>query len=59
MQENTVFSTLNAINCNEHTERKGSLTYLSWAWAWQMVKTGVSIQDIEHIEYLPVMDARR
>ena len=85
MQENTVFSTLNAINCNEHTERKGSLTYLSWAWAWQMVKThfpdatytiyenpegwnyftdgrtcwvktGVTIQGLEHIEYLPVMD---
>ena len=85
MQENTVFSTHNAINCNEHTERKGSLTYLSWAWAWQMVKshfpdatytiyespegwnyftdgrtcwvkTGVTIQGLEHIEYLPVMD---
>ena len=85
MQENTVFSTLNAINCNEHTEKKGSLTYLSWAWAWQMVKThfpdasytiyenpdgwnyftdgrtcwvktGVTIQGLEHIEYLPVMD---
>ena len=38
-QENTVFKTLVAINCNEHTERKGNLTYLSWAWAWQMVKT--------------------
>jgi len=85
MQENTVFSTLNAINCNEHTERKGSLTYLSWAWAWQMVKThfpdatytiyenpegwnyftdgrtcwvktGVTINGLEHVEYLPVMD---
>ena len=85
MQENNVFSTLNAINCNEHTERKGNLTYLSWAWAWQMVKThfpdatytiyenpegwnyftdgrtcwvktGVTIQGLEHIEYLPVMD---
>ena len=22
------------INVNEHTERKGGLTYLSWAWAW-------------------------
>jgi hypothetical protein len=21
-------------NVNEHTEKKGSLTYLSWAWAW-------------------------
>ena len=39
MQDNTVFSVLNALNCNEHTERKGNLTYLSWAWAWQMVKT--------------------
>ena len=88
MQENaTVFSTLNAVNCNEHTEKKGNLTYLSWAWAWQMVKahfpdanytiyespdgwnyftdgrtcwvkTGVTIKGIEHIEYLPVMDAR-
>ncbi len=87
MQENTVFRTLNAINCNEHTERKGNLTYLSWAWAWQMVKThfpdatytiyenpdgwnyftdgwtcwvktGVTIQGLEHIEYLPVMDNR-
>lgn len=38
MQEKTVFSTLNAVNCNEHTERKGNLTYLSWAWAWQIVK---------------------
>ena len=87
MQENTVFKTLNAINCNEHTEKKGNLTYLSWAWAWQMVKThypdasytiyenpdgwnyftdgrfcwvktGVTIEGLEHIEYLPVMDAR-
>ena len=87
MQENSVFRNLNAINCNEHTEKKGNLTYLSWAWAWQMVKsnypeaiytiyenpdgwnyftdgktcwvkTGVTIGGIEHIEYLPVMDAR-
>ena len=87
MEENSVFQTLNAINCNEHTERKGNLTYLSWAWAWQMVKThfpdatytiyenpdgwnyftdgkscwvktGVTIQGLEHIEYLPVMDSR-
>ena len=87
MQENTVFAVLNALNCNEHTEKKGSLTYLSWAWAWQMVKThypdasytiyenpdgwnyftdgrtcwvktGVTICGLEHIEYLPVMDAR-
>jgi hypothetical protein len=87
MQENSVFSVLNAIDCNEHTEKKGSLTYLSWAWAWQIVKahypnatytiyenpdgwnyftdgktcwvkTGVTIGGLEHIEYLPIMDAR-
>ena len=23
------------LNVNEHTEKKQSLTYLSWAWAWQ------------------------
>ena len=85
--ENTVFKTLNAINCSEHTEKKGNLSYLPWAWAWQMVKsnfpnanytiyespdgwnyftdgrtcwvkTGVTIEGLEHIEYLPVMDLR-
>ena len=83
----SVFETLNAVNCNEHTERKGQLTYLSWAWAWAevkkrfpnafytiyedvvgrpyfddgrtcWVKTGVTIEGLEHIEYLPIMDAR-
>lgn len=32
MSEN-IFATLNAVNVNGHTEKKGSLTYLSWAWA--------------------------
>ncbi len=83
--EKSVFATLNAINCNDHTERKNGLTYLSWAWAWAKVKeqfpeafytiyenanglfyhtdgrtcwvkTGVTIGELEHIEYLPVMD---
>lgn len=86
MEKNT-FKVLNDINCNGHTEKKGQLTYLSWAWAWQMVKqnfpkafytiyenaaglcyhtdghtcwvkTGVTIDGLEHIEYLPVMDNR-
>lgn len=86
-KKRSVFDTLNAINVNEHTEKKGNLTYLSWAWAWQevkkacpdatytiyenqqgwnyftdgrtcWVKTGVTINGIEHIEYLPVMDNR-
>jgi hypothetical protein len=85
MEKTSVFAVLNKINCNEHTEKKGNLTYLSWAWAWKMVKenfpessytiyedangipyftdgktcwvkTGVTINGLEHIEYLPIMD---
>lgn len=33
-----VFKTLNAVNVNEHTEKREGLTYLSWAWAWAEVK---------------------
>ena len=83
----SVFETLVAINCNDHTEKKNGLTYLAWAWAWRKVKenfpkasytiyenadglfyhtdgktcwvkTGVTIEGLELIEYLPVMDAR-
>lgn len=89
--EKSVFATLNAINVNEHVEKKDTgkvqLSYLSWAWAWAKVKenypdadytiyenkdgwnyhtdgktcwvkTGVTINGQEHIEYLPVMDNR-
>ena len=86
-EKKSVFEVLNAINVNEHTEKKNGLTYLAWAWAWQevkknfpsafytiyenrdglnyhtdgrtcWVKTGVTIEGLEHIEYLPVMDYR-
>jgi hypothetical protein len=30
-------SDLLSVNVNEHTEKKGKLTYLSWAWAWAEV----------------------
>ena len=85
MEKKSVFEVLNAIDCSEHIEKKNGLTYLSWAWAWQIlkknyptatytiyedaegrnyhtdgrtcwVKTGVSVEGMEHIEYLPVMD---
>ena len=88
MSEVSVFSRLNGINVNDHTEKKNGLTYLSWAWAWAevkklypdaaytiyernteygpvnyftdgrtcWVKTGVTINGLEHIEELPVMD---
>ena len=79
------FEILNSINVSDKTEKKGNLTYLSWAWAWgelkkrypnatykiyenemgwnyhtdgktAWVKTGVTVEGIENIEYLPVMD---
>lgn len=81
------FTELNNINVNDKTEKKGNLTYLSWAWAWGevkkrhpdafytiyenkdgwiyhtdgrtcWVKTGVTVDGLEHIECLPVMDNR-
>lgn len=81
------FQELNAIDVTGKTEKKGNLTYLSWAWAWgelkkkhpdafytiyennegwnyhtdgktAWVKTGVTVNGLEHIEYLPVMDFR-
>jgi len=30
----SVFTTLNKIDVSDKTEKKGNLTYLSWAWAW-------------------------
>lgn len=30
-----IWQTLSKLNVNEHTEKKGHLTYLSWAWAYQ------------------------
>lgn len=35
--DTSVFNTLNQININGRTEKKGKLTYLSWAWAWAEV----------------------
>jgi|TARA_R100000084_G_C4615808_1_gene130469 hypothetical protein len=30
----STFKTLNGIDVNNNTKKKGKLTYLSWAWAW-------------------------
>lgn len=32
------FEDVAKVNVNEHTEKKGNLTYLSWAWAWAEFK---------------------
>lgn len=37
-KEKSVFETLNAINVNEHTDKKGNITYLSWSDAWSELK---------------------
>jgi hypothetical protein len=79
------FEQLNNINVQDKIEKKGNLSYLSWAWAWEQlkikhpksqykvyerengiiywtdgktawVKVSVTVDDIEHIEYLPIMD---
>ena len=34
----TVFKTLSKINVGDKIEKKGSLNYLSWAFAWQVLK---------------------
>lgn len=34
----SVYETLSAIDVSEHTEMKNKFTYLSWAWAWGIVK---------------------
>ena len=36
--EKSIFQTLNEINCNDHIEKKNGLSYLSWAFAWQIAK---------------------
>ena len=89
-KQKSVFETLFSINVNDKIEKKGNLSYLSWAFCWAeikkaypdafytiyeresphgplnyfsdgrtcWVKTGMTINGLEHIEMLPVMDNR-
>lgn len=82
----STFKTLTALNVKDRVEKKGRFDYLSWAYAWAMikdqypdanrkvyesehtglnyftdgntgyVKVGVTINDIEHVDYLPIMN---
>jgi len=82
----STFRTLAALNVKDRVEKKGRFDYLSWAYAWAMikdqypdanrkvyesehtglnyftdgstgyVKVGVTINDVEHVDYLPIMN---
>tara|TARA_R110000796_G_scaffold2409_1_gene9605 strand:+ start:1079 stop:1672 length:594 start_codon:yes stop_codon:yes gene_type:complete len=81
----SAFDKLSAVNVYDKVEKKGQLTYLSWAHAWAFakkiypelkrkvyesengmnyftdgktawVKVGVSIDELEYIDYLPIMN---
>lgn len=47
----SVFDTLNSVNVNEKTEKKGGLKYLSWAWAWAEVCKRYPDANYEVIHY--------
>lgn len=32
-----IWKTLISIDCSKHIEKKGNLSYLSWAWAWNVL----------------------
>ena len=84
----STFKELTSINVKGKVEQKGKFSYLSWAYAWAMVKdkypdsnrtvyeheatglnyfsdgatayvkVGIVVNDLEHIDYLPIMDYR-
>jgi len=48
----TTWDILSSINCNEHTEKKNGLTYLSWAWAWGITKKNFPSANYRVINFL-------
>jgi hypothetical protein len=88
MKHESVYNSLKAIDVRPKAEKKGRADYLSWAHAWDMlksnypqaqriiyesahtglnyftdgntayVKVGIVVNDMEHIDMLPVMDHR-
>jgi hypothetical protein len=88
MKQESVYNNLKAIDVRPKAEKKGRADYLSWAHAWDMLKTnypqaqriiyesehtglnyftdgktayvkvGIVVNDMEHIDMLPVMDHR-
>jgi hypothetical protein len=88
MKHESVYNSLKAIDVRPKAEKKGRADYLSWAHAWDMlksvypqaqriiyesehtglnyftdgktayVKVGIVVNEMEHIDMLPVMDHR-
>ena len=34
----SIWQTLSAVDCSKHIEKKNGFSYLSWAWAWSILK---------------------
>lgn len=47
----TVFKTLSAVDVSKHIEKKNGLNYLSWSWAWQIVKSHYPSANYRIIQY--------
>ena len=50
-----VWAELSPINVNDHVERKGNLSYLSWTWAWSTLKSKfpesyMSFKNVRHAD---------
>lgn len=88
MEKKSTYAVLSKVSVKDKVEKKGHLDYLSWAHAWNIlkshypdanrtvyecpetglnfytdgttayVKVGVTVNGVEHIDYMPVMDNR-
>ena len=52
----SVWESLSAIDCNDHTEDKNGFTYLSWAWAWKTLKEIYPTARFEKLGYTALSD---
>lgn len=48
-----VWSDLSGVNVNDHVEKRGKFSYLSWTWAWSTLKqsypeTYISFKNVRH-----------
>ncbi|QDP48640.1 MAG: hypothetical protein Unbinned97contig1000_25 [Prokaryotic dsDNA virus sp.] len=46
----SVWETLSRIDCSKHVEKKGRFSYLSWAWAWSILKENYPTASFEYIK---------